>query len=560
MKHILLVVCLFVAIAEANAQYPKHVVQLRDKSHNTYSLTAPSQFLSARALQRRTRYNIPLDSTDLPVTQQYIDSIRAVPDVTVLSASKWLNQVLIYSTDAAALNQINSFSFVKSTVEVGNRHVNTGNSNKFKETVTPLAASPTPTHKTTADAFNYGNGYNQIHIHEGEYLHNKGFHGEGMLITMLDAGFYHYETITAFDSARLNGQILGVRDFVDFDNSVIEDDIHGMHCLSTILTNWPGQMVGSAPKASFWLVRTEKVSSEFPVEEHNWVVGAEFADSVGSDMISSSLGYNTFDDPIFDHDSTQFYHNATMATRGATLAAKKGILIMNSAGNEGNNSSWKYLTFPADADSVCAVGAVDYNGNIAGFSSRGFPGKVKPNVVSVGVQTVIAEPSNMPSAGSGTSYACPNLAGLVACLWQAFPQLNNMQIIAAVQQSADRHNTPTNAYGYGIPNFRIAYGILDHMVNPTPPVDATNNNDWLVAIPNAFVTNLMLSIKPLETGKAELRLIDAIGRTVARTSFEGTQGTITKLEFNGTQGLAKGVYFLQYISSNQKRVVSLMKG
>ena len=163
--------------------------------------------------------------------------------------------------------------------------------------------------------------------------------------------------------------------------------------------NWPGQMVGTAPKANYWLVRTENSPTEFPIEEHNWVVGAEFVDSSGADMISSSLGYTTFDDPAFDHNYNQFYKNATIVTRGATYAAKKGMIVMNSAGNEGNGS-WKYIGFPADADSVCAVGAVTQTGVIASFSSYGYPGKVKPNIASVGAGTIIEGLGNFPVSGN----------------------------------------------------------------------------------------------------------------------------------------------------------------
>jgi subtilisin family serine protease len=217
-------------------------------------------------------------------------------------------------------------------------------------------------------------------------------------------------------------------------------------------------MVGTAPDASFWLLRSENVNSEYPVEEHNWAVAAEFADSAGTDLISSSLGYMQFDDPQFDHTYNDFYKNSTMISRAATFAAKKGIIVTNSAGNEGG-SSWNYIIFPADDDSVCAVAATNVNGNIAYFSSYGYPGKVKPNIASVGSGTILYAPYGLTS-GSGTSFSNPNINGLIACLWQAFREFNNMTILEAVYRSADRVKTPNNRYGYGIPNMQKAYNLL----------------------------------------------------------------------------------------------------
>jgi len=218
-------------------------------------------------------------------------------------------------------------------------------------------------------------------------------------------------------------------------------------------------------RAPWWALRrtllfgcfaAKNSASEYPVEEHNWVVAAEFADSAGADMISSSVGYNQFDEAAFNHTYNNFYTNSTMVSLGATFAARKGMLVTNSAGNEGNNS-WKYLIFPADADSVCAIGAVNNAGQIASFSSYGYRGKIKPNVVSVGAGTVVFGTNNIPVSGNGTSFSNPNLNGLIACLWQAFPEYNNMNILDAVYKSADKYTVPDNRFGYGIPNMRKAW-------------------------------------------------------------------------------------------------------
>ncbi len=554
MKLIIQLLFIIILSIEAKAQYPKLIVQLKDKGNNTFSFNNTSQFLSPRAIQRRTRYNIPIDSTDLPVTQRYIDSIRLAGNVTVLSTSKWLNQVLIQSSDQNAINKIRSLPFVRLVQSIGLRTNNDKVIEKFKEDVTPLErTAQTDQQRIAADYFNYGNSYNQVHIHEGEFLHNKGYRGENMQITILDAGFLQYKTITAFDSIRMNGQILGERDFVAFDNSVNEDDSHGMYCLSTLSANWPGRMVGTAPKSKYWLVRTENAATEYPVEEHNWVTGAEFADSTGSDMISSSLGYSEFDDPSFNHSYNDFYKNTTMVSRGATIAAKKGMIVMNSAGNEGNKT-WKYIIFPADADSVCAVGAVNALGVIAGFSSYGYPGKVKPNIVSVGQGTVIAGLNNQPSSGNGTSFSNPNVAGLVACLWQAFPNFNNMKILDAVYRSSNRFNAPDNLYGFGIPNFKTAYQLLKKDQNI-----ALYGNEWLFATPNPFTTQIDVTYIGQTTGAAKLELLNSASQIIASQNLTVEKEEVYKYTFNNVSTLPAGNYTVKYTDSLTTKSVTVQK-
>lgn len=555
MKLFLPLLIIISCALEANAQYPKHIIQLKDKGSNSFQLNNPSAYLSARAIARRTRYNIPVDSADLPITSRYIDSLRLAGNVTILSTSKWLNQVLIQTTDQNALNKIRSFPFVSSANAAGFRtRTDSSQRVRFTEEVRPIEASPSQVARTTVDHFNYGNSYDQVHIHEGEFLHNRGFRGENIQIAVLDAGFLNYKNISAFDSIRKNNQVLGERDFVTFDNSVNEDNSHGMFCLSILSANWPNRMVGTAPKANYWLLRTENAASEYPIEEHNWVVGAEFADSTGTDMISSSLGYFDFDDHSFDHTYADFYKNITTVTRGATMAAKKGMIVMNSAGNEGS-SSWRYLGFPADADSVCAVGAVNGAGVIANFSSYGFPGKVKPNIVSVGVGTVIAGLNDQPSSGNGTSFSNPNVAGLIACLWQAFPQFNNMKILDAVYKSSDRYNAPTDRQGFGIPNFKTAYRLLKADQN-----SALYGTEWLFASPNPFTTQIDVRFIGRIDGAAKVDVLNSAGAVVATQNFTTELHEIYNHTFPGLNPLPNGQYTVRYTDNTTTRSVILQKG
>ena len=462
-------------------QYSKYVVIFKDKNNSPYHLNKPRQYLSKKAIDRRTKYNIAIDSSDVPVNPSYIMQVIAQGDVNYLSQSKWLNQMLIYTTSTAAINAIKSLSFVKAVNPVAPAS-STKKIDKFKEEIKPIDASQLHSQKIATNRYNYGSSYGQVHIHKGEFLHNNGFTGKGITIAIIDAGFYHYKSTKAFDSAKAGKQFLGIKDFVDFDGSVDEDNSHGELCLSTIAANVPGVMVGTAPDANFWLLRSEDVNSEFPVEEHNWAAAAEFADSAGADMISSSLGYMQFDDAEFNHTYNDFYKNTTMVSKAATFAAKKGMIITNSAGNEGS-SSWKYIIFPADDDSVCTVAATNVNGAIASFSSYGYSGKVKPDIASVGSGTTLYSSSGLTS-GSGTSFSNPNINGLIACLWQAFPEFNNMEILNAVYRSADRFRSPDNRYGYGIPNMRKAYNILMKKRNEKkqlPPLAKSGNAQLMIA-------------------------------------------------------------------------------
>jgi len=447
-----------------NAQVSRYIVKFKDKGSNSFSLTNPADYLSKKAIDRRTRYSIPMDSSDLPVTARYLDSVRLSGSVTILNTSKWLNGVSIQTNDAIALAKINSLPFVQSVSGIALRIVTTASGNdKFEKEKEQLPPQLKET-GVTADFFNYGLSFDQVHIHNGEFLHNIGLRGQNMTIGILDAGFYNYQTLKAFDSVRINGQISGIYDFVAKDSSVNEDDAHGMHCFSTISANIPGQFVGTAPKANFYLFRTEEVSNEYPIEEFNWVCGAERVDSVGGDMISSSVGYTIFNPPLsaYSHSYADMNGNTTMAAIGADLAAKKGILVVCAAGNEGNNINWKYIGTPSDADSVMVVGAVSTSGVVANFSSYGPSSdkQIKPDVASVGLGTIIQFPNNSISGGNGTSFACPNMAGLTACLWQGFPEFNNMAIINALRQSASKAATPDDRVGYGIPDVKKALASL----------------------------------------------------------------------------------------------------
>jgi serine protease AprX len=458
-----LIVVLFgscLLFTEIQAQFTRYVVKLKNKGGNPFLLSAPAAYLSQRAIDRRTKYGIVIDSTDLPVTPSYVSQIKNVPFVTVLNISKWHNSVTIQTTDPNAITTINGLSFVQSVAPIATR---TQNSTTGKLII---ADQPyTPSQRGTdiaADFFNYGAGsLAEINLHKGQFLHNIGLRGQGMVIAILDGGFFNYTTLDAMDSIILNNQVLDTWDFYSNNATVSDDHPHGMQCLSIIAANIPGQFIGKAPKANFMLYRTEDAIPEYPIEEFNMVCGMERADSAGADVISASLGYSEFDDASFDHTYAQMNGNTTIAAIGADLAAKKGILFVNAAGNEGNKP-WHFIMTPADGDSVLAVAAVNTSGVVAVFSSYGpsSDGQIKPDVASIGDDALVQTTSNTVGIGDGTSYACPNMAGLASILWQGFPEVNNMRIVKALREAGSIAATPNDRIGYGIPDLKAAFGKL----------------------------------------------------------------------------------------------------
>jgi len=443
-----------------NAQFTRYIVRLKNKGGTPFSISSPTAFLSQKSIDRRTKYGIAIDSTDLPVNPSYVSQIDNVSNVTVLNVSKWQNSIAIQTTDVNAINTINSLPFVLATAPIAARvqSINTGKLNTNEQPYSSAARNS----NLESDFFNYGSGsLSEINLHKGQFLHNIGMRGQGMFITLLDGGFFNYNTLDAMDSIIANNQVKDTWDFVSNNATVSDDHPHGMECLSIIAANLPGTFIGKAPKANFLLYRTEDVSTEYPIEEFNMVCGMERADSAGTDVISVSLGYTEFDNPSFSYSYSNMNGNTTISVMGADLAAKKGMLFVVSAGNDGS-SPWHYISTPADGDSVLTVGAVNTSGAVGSFSSYGpsSDGRVKPDVASVGVSALIQSTSNTIVTGSGTSFACPNMAGLAAILWQAFPEVNNMKIIKTLRETGSIATLPNDRIGYGIPDLKKAFSIL----------------------------------------------------------------------------------------------------
>jgi serine protease AprX len=463
-NYIFFILFSFVASRHANAQFSKYIVQLTNKNGSTYNINNPTQFLSNKSIARRVANNISINSTDIPIPQIYINQIAAIPNVTILNTSKWFNTVCVQVANSAALNAINALPFVQATLAVAPRPSIVHNFiNKLFNTPTTAVGIAMPLRPQQPNQlYNYGQAFNQIHLHNGDFLHNLGFVGNGMQIAIMDAGFQRYLNVPTFDSAIANNQLLGTWDFVANKPTVNEEHPHGMYCFSTIAANNPGTFIGTAPKASFYLFRTEDAAIEYPIEEQNFAAAAERADSAGVDVFSISLGYTQFNNAQFNYTYADMNGKKSTIAKACTMAANKGIAVIVAAGNEGGGV-WKYITTPADADSVLTVGAIGLDKQPAYFSSYGpsSDGRIKPDVVALGSPAIIANVNTgLPLYGSGTSYATPIMAGITTCLWQAFPEVSNISIIDAVKKSADKYTQPNDRTGYGIADVKKAFVLL----------------------------------------------------------------------------------------------------
>lgn len=477
-------------------------IPFTDKSGTIYSIHDPDEFLSERCIQRRLRYGIPVTPEDFPVKKTYIDSLNKL-GLLVIGTSRWFNAAIVETNDTVILNSLNDISFI----------------GDFNHTL-PLRASllsalsgeyeyHTPVISQESYRI-YGISDKQTTILNGKALHDSGFRGKGMMIAVIDAGFYLADAYPAFDSLWLNERIVSWRDFAEPGNSdFFLGDPHGMSVLSTMGANIPGYFIGTAPESSYILLRSEVSGSENLVEEAYWLLAAEYADSIGADIINSSLGYSTFDDSTMNYSVNDMNGITAISTIAAEKAFSKGMIVVVSAGNEGDKP-WKKISAPSDGKNVLAVGAIDTFRNLAPFSSMGPSSdyRIKPDIMAVGLNSAIVNVSGSIGHGSGTSYSAPQIAGLTACLWQTFPEKTNLEIIQTIRRSSSSYYAPDNKYGYGIPDFHAAY---KHLIASTETHEA--NKLLIIPNPNSGIFEIRLTDIPYEIRK--IYIYDIMGRIIA---------------------------------------------
>ena len=527
---------LFFGIMITSYAQDKYWIMLTDKGE--YQHYEPSDFLSEAALENRKRQNIPIDISDYPVSADYISQIQAL-DIHISQKSKWLNAVTA-QLDPVQLQLLDQLDFVREVLPV---------SGKLIKQELAIDCDTIPHLQTH---------WRQLEMIGIDALHLNGYTGEGIRIAVFDNGFYTADTLIGFAHLFEEDRIIATRDFVDQDEDVYgrcSHCRHGTWVLSVMAARMPGALIGGAPDAEYILLRTENDDSETHQEEDNWIAAAEFADSLGAQIFTTSLGYSDFDPGEEDYTREDLDGETARITIAADMAAAKGIIVINSAGNEG----LKGINAPADGNSVLAVGAVNECEERAGFSSHGntADGRIKPDLMAMGQQIVALDIDGGLKLFNGTSFSCPMITGLTACLLQAHPQTNERDMYKALIQSSDRYNNPDSLYGHGIPDGRKASEILGEGV-----LSETENYVWpfassdLLIYPNPSkgVIRLAVLLDPTEGPEGyRIEVFDALGKRVEiRTQQLASKATDYLINFASRP--SSGLYTLRIQDITQPKV------
>lgn len=558
MKKILLISFLTCSMSIFGQQEDAWIF-LKDKPNESFFLNNPLKMLSQRAIDRRIAQQVMLNNVDVPIDSLYFATLKSIKNVSILGKSKWLNAVHVKAPKKTIDSIFTSLSFIhkiefadKSLNNLSNKSTRTGYYKKHNNHKNKLNSFTT--------VFNYGAANTQIKMLNGHFLHNKGFTGKGQIIAILDAGFPEVNTLPAFQRIRENNQILGGYNFADRNTNIYSRNNHGTHVLSTIAGYLKDRFLGTAPDAEFYLFITEIEESETVLEETLWVEAAEKADSLGVDVINTSLGYSTFDNFKHNYSYADMDGKTTFISRGANIAASRGILVVNSAGNSGNDS-WKYITAPADAENVISVGAINKDSIIASFSSFGptVDGRVKPEILALGVNSAVVNATNGNiSLANGTSFSSPIMAGLIACLngkevvyTKTSNAINapikNYFLKKSLIESADKFLNPTAQYGFGIPNFETAY------LNYTDSTNSINESTLasIKVVPNPIEKKFSIVGFTNTNSTFDIKVYTILGKLVYQKSASST-GEIHKLN------VSRGFYFLSIKQGKLEKILKII--
>lgn len=529
---------LFIACSNTTwAQQQTYFVRFKDKASNTFSITQPEQFLTNKALLRRQKCKVVLDEKDIPVSQTYLDQVESL-GAQLLYPIKWLNGVVVRS-DVAIKAQVASLPFVQSADQ----------SIKYRKT--PAAATQQSVADHTYLQCYADNSYRQNEMLGMGRMKSDGYNGTGVLIAITDDGFLHADTMKAFEDLYNSNHIIDTWDIVDLDkDAYAQGGGHGTSVFSILAGNLTGEFSGPGQGADFILLRTEDIGSESPLEELNWIRGAEIADSLGADIIQVSLGYNTFDDSSLDYTQSDLNGETSYVSKGADVAATRGIIVVVSAGNYGNNS-WGKILCPADAKGILSVGAVDANEERVAFSSVGYSadGRVKPDVMAMGSNvSYVSQANGLVTQGSGTSFASPLISGLCSGLMQAYPTLTHQELIQAVKHSADRFEEPNAFYGYGIPNYERASNFARLLLDKGSEL----------VFPNPFGSHVYIKIREEDVGRIlEWKLYTVTGELLGEGNVQAETSLLNL--FSTGEVLPAGLYCLRTSCNGHFSTFKLIK-
>ena len=532
---------LFVYLLSATAFSQEDAwVYFTDKPMAQTYLDNPLTMLSQRALDRRTTQGIALNVQDPPIHQVYIDQVTAAAGITVKAQSKWLNALHIRGsqTDIAALTVlpfVDRIHYANHSLNQGGRIMpqtaqTTQRINKFQETL---------------EDYNYGGSNVQVQMLNANWLHQQDFTGTGKVIAVMDAGFPGVNTQTPFQRLRDNNLILGGYDFVNRVANPYTGYQHGTQVLSNMGGYADNELIGTAPNAQYYLFITEDINDENPLEESNWVEALEMADSLGVDVVNTSLGYFTYNNPAYSYVYDDLNGQISFASRAADIAFSKGMICVTSAGNSGSGAN-PHISVPADAATTLAVGAVNNSEIKAGFSSIGpsFDGRIKPDLMAMGVGATVATQTGAIATNNGTSFAGPILAGAIASFWSAFPNKTNTEIVQLVKASADRFSNPDNDYGYGIPDFQLAY-------NNALLSTSTFSKKGFSLYPNPTQNQITITFTDA-ISSAEIAFYNNLGQLVLQKPIENNQ-TIAIDHLNS------GIYFYNITFDTASETGKLIK-
>ncbi len=542
----LLFLALFVVEAFAQTADTRYFIAFTDKNNTPFAVSNPAQFLSPRAISRRIDQGIAITTTDLPVNPAYVDSLIS-KGATIHGVSKWLNGVVVNVSSAAQLAAIAALPFVKSNTLVKARLHGKSLSHKFEYSTVPAEI---PSQETL-----YGASYTQINMLNGLFLHEAGYKGGSKLIAVLDVGFSNVDSNNLLANTLANHHILYTADIVDNQTSVYEDPQHGAMVLSTMAANNPYKYIGTAPEADYILLRSEDEHSETLVEEYYWAIAAEKADSFGADLINSSLGYNEFDNNLANHTYADLNGTTTPAAIAANLAQERGILVVVSAGNEGDHP-WKRIGTPADAIGIITVGAVQSDRSPAVFTSYGpsSDGRVKPDLASMGALAAVIDNNGYIVKSNGTSFASPILCGMAACLWQKHPLRTAAEVRSALIASAHLYHFPDNREGYGIPDFRIADIILN---NPENPLLNQTHPPAILGNPYGEQSSILAYSVSAQTGN--YKVYSVTGQLLFEKEFSTSKETYTLISLSDLNFLSTGNYIIAVTINDSLHYLKLMK-
>lgn len=518
----------------------KYFVEFVDKNGTPFTIDNPSEFLSPKSVERRERQGIAVIETDLPVSPTYIHNLKGT-GAKVLYTLKWFNGAVVEVGNSSILDALESLSFVSNITKV------------YEATAKSTETPDEDIYKAYSAAFdkqdyyNYGSSANQIKMLNGHMLHNLGFRGKGVTIGVLDGGFLKADILPAFDSLWIFNRIVYTKDFVNPKSDIFQEHSHGMLVLSAMGANIPGAIIGTAPEANYVLIRCEDTSSEQIIEEYNWAVAAELADSLGVDIINSSLGYYDFDATWQNHTYANMDGKSTPIAQAANFAAAAGLLVVASAGNEATYD-WKYIITPADAMECVAVGAVNEKGNYANFSSIGpsADGRVKPDISAQGIRTTVQATNGAIGTADGTSLSAPIISGLAACLWQAMPSLTSKELRNRIIRSASLFSNPNFQLGYGIPDF---FAAMDSVSQP-------KGDKNLIIFPNPAKNKVRIMLPlPINT-EYTVMLATSTGMIV---HYEESKSESLEHTLLIPDRLPSGIYFVQLRSNYGKSMGRIMK-